>query len=200
MKISLNRLFLSLTILGAVPSSATALDYVTCESDKDNFRRCSVPRVRDPRNASIWVEKKYSKSSCTEGYSWGVDDHGIWVRHGCRARFAVDSTGYRGRGDHEHDWNSPNRYDHYDNYDGYNSYSPYDQHERTLEELRSERERLERERLELERLRLEKERQELRSPADRCPPGSRPGRCSDSDRRRGCKDWRTATGLGCRTE
>lgn len=33
---------------------------------------------------------------------------------------------------------------------------------------------------------------------DRCPPGHRPGRCSDRERPR-CKDFRTETGLGCRT-
>lgn len=197
MRTYLNHLFLSLTLLGAVPSKAIALDYVTCESNSDNFRRCLIPRVRDPRAVSVWIQTKYSKSSCTEGYSWGVDDQGIWVKHGCRARFAVDSTGYRGPWNHDYDWDS---HDRYDSYDHYNSSSPYDRHERTLEELRFERERLERERLELERLRLERERQELQRAADRCPPGARPGRCSDGDRRRGCKDWRTATGLGCRTE
>jgi len=32
---------------------------------------------------------QHSGSACTEGYSWGSDDQGIWVDHGCRADFTV---------------------------------------------------------------------------------------------------------------
>lgn len=78
---------------------------------------------------------------------------------------------------------------------------------RERERLERERERLERER---ERLERERERQQQfgrppapapRPPAnfDRCPPGFSPSenKCSPAERRRGCQDIRTPSGLGC---
>jgi hypothetical protein len=47
------------------------------------------------------MSQQHSESACQEGYSWGSDDRGIWVDHGCRADFVVE--GDRGRGDWEHD-------------------------------------------------------------------------------------------------
>jgi len=75
---------------------------------------------------------------------------------------------------------------------------------------RRERERLERERqrLEEERRRLEKERERpvyppappvARPTQDRCPAGFSPSerKCSPEERRRGCRDMRMPSGLGC---
>jgi hypothetical protein len=83
--------------------------------------------------------------------------------------------------------------------------SPYsDRRER--ERLEEERRRLERER---ERLERERERQDsyrpppppARPPAsyDRCPAGFTPSedKCSREERKRGCKDIRMPSGLGC---
>ena len=78
-------------------------------------------------------------------------------------------------------------------------------------EIRRERERLEdeRERLERERERLERERQrEILRPVprppviqqpERCPSGFSPSedKCRPEERRRGCKDIRMPSGLGC---
>lgn len=75
---------------------------------------------------------------------------------------------------------------------------------------RRERERLERERerLEDERRRLERERERptyqtappvARPTQDRCPSGFSPSerKCSQEERRRGCRDMRLPSGLGC---
>ncbi len=75
-------------------------------------------------------------------------------------------------------------------------------HER--HELEREQQRLDRER---ERFEREKQQQNNRPVApppvyskpqpDRCPSGFRPGRCTDKQRKHGCKDMRTSGGLGC---
>jgi hypothetical protein len=88
----------------------------------------------------------------------------------------------------------------------YGSSSYYDRRER--ERLEEERRRLERER---ERLERERDRQDAyrppppppapRPPAnyDRCPAGFSPSedKCSKEERKRGCKDIRMPSGLGC---
>lgn len=85
---------------------------------------------------------------------------------------------------------------------GYNYGDGYDRRER--ERLEEERRRLERER---ERLEQERNRQDvyrpppppLRPAPDRCPRGFSPSenKCSTEERRRGCKDIRMPSGLGC---
>jgi hypothetical protein len=90
---------------------------------------------------------------------------------------------------------------------GYGGASYQDRRER--ERLEEERRRLERER---ERLERERERQDsyrpppppppqYRPPAqyDRCPAGFSPSenKCSKEERKRGCKDIRMPSGLGC---
>ena len=85
---------------------------------------------------------------------------------------------------------------------GYNYGDGYDRRER--ERLEEERRRLERER---ERLEQERQRQDVYRPPpppprpapDRCPPGFSPSenKCSNEERRRGCKDIRMPSGLGC---
>ena len=46
----------------------------------------------------VQLIRQRSQSACREGYSWGQDGRGIWVDHGCRADFAVDSYQYGGGG------------------------------------------------------------------------------------------------------
>ncbi len=85
---------------------------------------------------------------------------------------------------------------------GYGYGDGYDRRER--ERLEEERRRLERER---ERLEQERQRQDVYRPPplpprpapDRCPPGFSPSenKCSTEERRRGCKDIRMPSGLGC---
>jgi hypothetical protein len=87
---------------------------------------------------------------------------------------------------------------------GYYGNGPYDSRERRQLER-------ERQRLEEERIRLERERQRDRYPTspppppvarptqDRCPAGFRPSenKCSNEERKRGCRDMRLPSGLGC---
>ena len=65
-------------------------------SSRDNKRRlCEV----DTRGG-VELVQRMSKSPCIENDSWGYDDRGIWVDHGCRAAFEVGGqNGSSGNGD-----------------------------------------------------------------------------------------------------
>src|ERR1700730_9264049 len=58
---------------------------VPCSSDDGRRRYC-------PANtrAGVALEKQTSGAACQQGYSWGYDESGIWVDHGCRAYFRVE--------------------------------------------------------------------------------------------------------------
>jgi hypothetical protein len=76
-----------------VPRSAAQT--FSCSSDDGKRHYCSANapgRVR--------LVQQRSESACREGYSWGSDDRGVWVDHGCRADFAIEGGGY---GDHDRD-------------------------------------------------------------------------------------------------
>jgi hypothetical protein len=73
-----------------------AAQTISCSSDDGKRHYCSANapgRVR--------LVKQRSESACREGDSWGSDDRGIWVDHGCRADFAIE--GDRGGWDRDHD-------------------------------------------------------------------------------------------------
>jgi hypothetical protein len=57
---------------------------ITCSSDDGNRHYCSA----DTRGGVQMVNQR-SGSRCQQGYSWGYDQRGIWVDHGCRADFAL---------------------------------------------------------------------------------------------------------------
>jgi len=70
---------------------------VTCES-KDNKRvECPMDTA-----GAVRLVKQLSNSPCTEGVSWGLSKHAVWVERGCRGVFskdgqaAVESTGSSG--------------------------------------------------------------------------------------------------------
>jgi hypothetical protein len=66
-----------------VPRSAAQA--FSCSSDDGKRHYCSANapgRVR--------LVQQRSESACREGYSWGTDNRGVWVDHGCRADFAVE--------------------------------------------------------------------------------------------------------------
>jgi membrane protein involved in colicin uptake len=105
------------------------------------------------------------------------------------------SPGYGGSGYGGSSYNSGYDYDYYRNRDDAR------QNNRDRREIERERDRLERER---ERIREEQERQRQNNtwkpPAqEHCPPGFSPSeqKCSSEERRRGCKDIRLNSGLGC---
>lgn len=169
-----NALLIAITVSTA-PVSAFASHLVTCESQDRRFEHC---RVSLQGVTNIEIDRRYSKASCEQGRSWGVDRYGIWVDHGCRARFAIIRSGY-GYPPHSqncsynwHPHDSSHKHDYYGYHPSY-QYSKrppwsYNSHKHKPQVLR-------------------------------CPPGSRPGRCGDQQRRYGCKDWREPNGVGCYT-
>ena len=62
-------------------------DYsVTCSSTNNRYTTCAW----DARNGSPRLLQQLSSDSCREGYSWGYSQRtGLWVNHGCRARFGT---------------------------------------------------------------------------------------------------------------
>lgn len=133
------------------------------------------------------------------------------------ALFALLVTFSIGCGPYDPNFNGP--YGGYNN-GGYNNGGYYGddwQRRRDIDRARDERRELEqeRERAAEERRRLERERDRANNagwnnppparpspPApsvDRCPPGFSPSerKCSSDERRRGCRDIRTPSGLGC---
>ena len=55
---------------------------ISCSSDDGKRHYCSANG-----HGRIRLARQRSESACTEGYSWGSDDRGVWVDHGCRADF-----------------------------------------------------------------------------------------------------------------
>ena len=51
----------------------------------------SATIVQRMRKAEFGYVQQRSESACQEGYSWGSDDRGVWVDHGCRADFAIEA-------------------------------------------------------------------------------------------------------------
>jgi hypothetical protein len=77
-------------------------DTISCSSDDGGRHYCET-NVR----GRVRLARQRSESPCQEGYSWGSEGRGIWVDHGCRADFTVESR--RGGGwDRDHDWNQGN--------------------------------------------------------------------------------------------
>ncbi|MEF9978865.1 MAG: DUF3011 domain-containing protein [Thermomonas sp.] len=57
---------------------------VTCSSDRDRYTTCAW----DARYGAPRLIQQLSKDTCREGHSWGYAARtGLWVNHGCRARF-----------------------------------------------------------------------------------------------------------------
>lgn len=71
---------LGLSLLVAAP--AWAAD-VTCESKGRGRTECPMDTQGD-----VQVKRQLSKSPCTEGVSWGLSKHAVWVEQGCRAVFS----------------------------------------------------------------------------------------------------------------
>ncbi len=68
---------------------AVAQRSISCSSDNGKRHYCDV----DTRGGVSMVHQR-SDTACQEGYSWDYDRRGIWVDHGCRADFTVNSSEY----------------------------------------------------------------------------------------------------------
>ena len=66
-----------------IPSSAA--QSITCSSEDGNRHYCATNA-----QGRVRLVQQRSGSSCQEGYSWGSDNQGVWVDHGCRADFAIE--------------------------------------------------------------------------------------------------------------
>ncbi len=110
-----------------IPASSFGQSSVTCNSDDEKRHSCAA----DTRGG-VQLQSQQSGSPCTQGYSWGYDNQGIWVDHGCRAVFSVGGRpGYQNR-DYENrddrDRENRNRDDRnreYENRDGRNRDNRY---------------------------------------------------------------------------
>jgi hypothetical protein len=89
-----------------IPSSAAQT--INCSSEDGKRHYCSTPR------GQVRLVQQRSGSECREGYSWGSDNQGIWVDHGCRADFAVEQG--RRDWDRDHDRDGDHDRDHNGNY------------------------------------------------------------------------------------
>ena len=69
----------------AVGSEVHADDFITCNSDSGRYQYC---RIGGPF-AAVRLNRQNSDQACNEGSSWGSDQYGVWVNHGCRAEFRV---------------------------------------------------------------------------------------------------------------
>jgi hypothetical protein len=89
-------LFLTNCLVLAVTASAQT---ITCSSNDMGRHYCQA-------NTSNGVKLVYQRSgsACTMGFSWGYNNGGIWVDHGCRADFAV--SGGTGQGGYQGDPNN----------------------------------------------------------------------------------------------
>jgi hypothetical protein len=84
---ALRTLILGLIVLTAmIARPATAQRSISCSSDDGKRHYCGA----DTRGG-VSMTRQRSDASCGEGYSWGYDRRGIWVDHGCRADFVVNS-------------------------------------------------------------------------------------------------------------
>jgi Protein of unknown function (DUF3011) len=67
-----------------LPQKSFGQSTISCSSDDEGKHSCAA----DTRGG-VRLLTQHSGSACTEGYSWGSDNQGIWVDHGCRADFSV---------------------------------------------------------------------------------------------------------------
>jgi DUF3011 family protein len=69
-------------------SAAACAQTLTCSSDDMARHFC-----RANTSNGVQMIHQRSGSPCTQGYSWGYDNGGIWVDHGCRADFSLGGGG-----------------------------------------------------------------------------------------------------------
>ena len=192
-----------LFLILSLPLVAQAQDKVRCESEGGRFHHC---RVRIDRSDDVRITDQRSKASCRRGDSWGIDRGGIWVDKGCRADFLIVSDYRRdsyqrddfgrdrfiGRNNRDYDSRSNGGY-----YNSRRNEGFYDS--RRNNNTRRERRQLAEERRKLEAERREFENRKRRRTRGSCPEGARIGRCTDAQRAKGCKDWKTEDQTPCKS-
>jgi hypothetical protein len=83
------RLFRLLFLTNCLTLTVTAsAQTITCSSNDMGRHYC-----RANTSNGVKLVNQRSGSACTMGVSWGYDNGGIWVDHGCRADFALGAGG-----------------------------------------------------------------------------------------------------------
>jgi hypothetical protein len=95
-KVALRAIVIAASFCISVPLFAQY--QLTCASEDGHRHYCSA----DTRGG-VTMQKQHSKSACVQGASWGFDQQGVWVDHGCRADFMVNTRQVDGPGDHDRD-------------------------------------------------------------------------------------------------
>ena len=75
-----------IAMVAMAPRPAMAQHAISCSSDDGKRHYCAV----DTRGG-VSMTRQRSDANCEEGFSWDYDRKGIWVDHGCRAEFVVNS-------------------------------------------------------------------------------------------------------------
>jgi len=86
--------------LQTLPPAERIARTITCSSDDGGRHHCNAET-----RGGVWLVNQRSSAVCNQGYSWDVEEHGIWVDRGCRADFAIGREDYREvpRHDERHD-------------------------------------------------------------------------------------------------
>jgi hypothetical protein len=94
------------SVMLALGPAVVLADEVTCESKDNRQVECDLDTRGDVR-----LVRQLSKAPCTQGQSWGLFKHSIWVKDGCRGVFASDGGRDDGRKEGRHDDRYDDRYD-----------------------------------------------------------------------------------------
>lgn len=55
-----------------------------CRSENYNYRHC-----RADTRSGVQLLRQLSRTACIQGETWGYDQRGVWVNHGCEAEFQL---------------------------------------------------------------------------------------------------------------
>jgi|GEM_PF-300820 len=73
---------IAVAVLGLTMAAQAHAQRVTCESKNQQRSECEMNTQGEVR-----VVQQLSKAACTEGVTWGLSKHAVWVEGGCRAVF-----------------------------------------------------------------------------------------------------------------
>jgi Protein of unknown function (DUF3011) len=80
-------MYLWVLSIAASFTGAVEAQTVSCSSDDGSKKYCAADTKQGAR-----LSKQRSDAPCKQGESWGFDDRGIWVDHGCSAEFTLGAS------------------------------------------------------------------------------------------------------------
>jgi hypothetical protein len=124
---------LSISALFSMTVPASAQEIITCESQNNRTRSCSIST-----GGRVRLVRQLSSASCAG--NWGYNANRIWVKDGCRAQFAVgDRNDRNGRYDRDDRNDRNGRYDRDHRNDRNDRNGRYDRDDRNGRYNRSDR-------------------------------------------------------------